>query len=402
LMAVNGASGSSSPESAWPERYSQSGARVQLRISDSIDRTASQGSTTAALDRKERTMGFLSHFPALFRYQNALRVDLAMDLGTANTLIYVKGEGIVVNEPSLVAIDTRTQKTVAVGRAAREFLGRAPAHIRAERPLRDGVIADFDAAMAMIQGLLAKAFRPHFWLNPRIAIGIPSGITQVEKRAVKEAAYRSGGRFIRLVEEPMAAAVGAGVDVGRPMGNMVVDIGGGTTEVAIIALGATAYCESLRMAGHEMDQAIVRYFQRHLHLEIAPTLAEQVKIKLGCALPLPGDPTMTVTGKDVGKGGPRTTEVRASLICEALEQPVDAILDAIRRALENVSAALIEDVKSQGLILTGGGALLSGLDRLIEHMSGIRAHIADDPLTSVVRGCGIAIEDPKKWERIFV
>jgi rod shape-determining protein MreB and related proteins len=348
-------------------------------------------------------MRLFSKISSLLRHPaKAFRIDLAMDLGTANTLIYIKGEGIVVNEPSLVAIDTRTGHTVAVGRAAREFLGRAPAHIRAERPLKDGVIADLDAAMAMIRGLLAKAFKPRFSLNPRIVVGIPSGITQVEKRAVRDSAYQAGGRHIMLVEEPMAAAIGAGLDVERPKGNMVVDIGGGTTEVAVISLCATTYCESVRVAGNAMDQAIVRHLQRHLHLEISPGLAEQIKIRIGCVRPLPEDPTMVVTGKEVARGGPRTIELRSSVVCEALEEPVDAILDTIRRALELVPAALTEDIKNRGLVLTGGGALLEGLDGLIEHMIGIRAARSDDPLTSVVRGCGTIIEDPKRWERIFV
>jgi rod shape-determining protein MreB and related proteins len=329
-------------------------------------------------------------------------IDLAMDLGTANTLIYVKGEGIVVNEPSLVAVDTRNQKTVAIGRQALEFRGRGPAHIRTQRPLKDGVIADFDAAMAMIKGFLGKVFTPRIWLNPRIVIGVPLGITQVEKRAVRESAYQAGGRHILLVDEPMAAAMGAGLDVEQAKGNMVVDIGGGTTEVAIISLCATAYCESVRVAGDVMDEAIIRHLQRTMHVEIPQSLAEQIKITIGCARPLYDDPTMTVTGKELGRGGPRTINLSASQICEALEEPVDAILDTVRRALEQVPPALAADVKDRGLVITGGGALLPGLDRLIEGMMGIRAVLADDPLTSVVHGCGMAIEDLKRWQGIFI
>lgn len=347
-------------------------------------------------------MTFASRLLSFLGFSDGLQVDLAMDLGTANTLIYVKGKGIIVNEPSVVALDTRTNKTVAIGRTARQFLGRTPPHIRAERPLKDGVIADFDAAMAMIRVFLAKAFTPRFWLNPRIVIGVPSGITQVEKRAVKDSAYQAGARHIFLIEEPMAAALGAGLDVDMPVGNMVVDIGGGTTEVAIISLCATAYCESVRVAGDEMDEAILRYLQRNMHIEVTPELAEEIKIRIGCAAKTGPEKKIAVTGKEVGRGGPRTVDVTSHHVAEALEEPVDAILDTIRRALENSSPALLADVKERGLILSGGGALLSGLDQLIYRMTGIRAYMADDPLAGVVRGCGMAIEDLQRWERVFV
>ncbi|HMK34315.1 MAG TPA: rod shape-determining protein [Desulfomonilaceae bacterium] len=330
-------------------------------------------------------------------------IELAMDLGTANTLIYLKGKGIIVNEPSVIAIDITTNQTIALGRQARDFLGRTPPHIRAERPLKDGVIADFDAAMAMIKGFLGMVFKPRFWLNPLLVIGVPSGITQVEKRAVKDSAYEAGARHIHLIEEPMAAAVGAGLDVERPLGNMVVDIGGGTTEVAIISLCATSYCESIRVAGDEMDEAILRYLQRNMHLEITLAQAEEIKIRIGCASAEESpDLGMMVTGKELGRGGPRTVELTSAHISEALEEPVDAILDTIRRALENAPPALLSDVKERGLVLTGGGALLSGLDRLIYRMTGVPAFIADDPLATVVTGCGMAIENPERWRRIFI
>ena len=317
-------------------------------------------------------MSFVSKFLNLLVFSDRLRVDLAMDLGTANTLIYVKGQGIIVNEPSVVAIDTRTNKTVAIGRTARQFLGRTPPYLRAERPLKDGVIADFDAAMAMVKGFMEKAFTPRLWLSPRIVIGVPSGITQVEKRAVKDSAYQAGARQIFLIEEPMAAALGAGLDVDMPVGNMVVDIGGGTTEVAIIALCATAYCESIRVAGDEMDDSIVRYLQRNMHIEVTPELAEDIKIRIGCAAKTGPEKKMPVTGKELARGGPRTVEVTSRHVAEALEEPVDAILDTIRRALETAPPALLADVKERGLILSGGGSLLSGLDQLIYKMTGIR------------------------------
>ncbi len=344
-------------------------------------------------------MSFWSKLKQIF---GSLGVDMAMDLGTANTLIYVKGRGIVVNEPSVVAIDTRTNRTIAVGKEAREYLGRTPPWIRATRPLKDGVIADFDAAMGMIDGFLARVFKRRSLLSPRIVIGVPSGITQVEKRAVKDSAYHAGAKKIFLVEEPMAAAMGAGLDVERPIGNAVVDIGGGTTEVAVISLCATVYCESIRVAGDEMDEAIARYLLRTMHLEVNPAIAEQVKIRIGAATPEGEEKSMDVTGKEVRRGGPRTVRVTSAHIVEAVEEPVDAILDAIGRALENTPAALLADIKERGILLTGGGALMSGLDILVEKMTGIRAWVADDPLTSVVHGCGEAIEDPARWERVFI
>ncbi|MGO9569004.1 MAG: rod shape-determining protein [Desulfomonilaceae bacterium] len=338
----------------------------------------------------------------LDRAGQKFRMDLAMDLGTANTLVYVKGNGIVVNEPSLIALDTRSHQTIAIGKQAREYLGRGPAHIKAERPLKNGVIADFEAAMAMIKGFLAKAFTPRFWLRTRIVIGVPSGITQVERRAVRESAYEAGARHVFLVEEPMAAALGAGLDVDLPVGNLVVDIGGGTTEVAVISLCATAYCESIRVAGDEMDEAILRYLLRNMHLEITPALAEEIKIRIGCVAENGESQSMTVTGKELGRGGPRTVTLTASDVSAALEETVDTILDTVRRALENAPPALLSDIEERGLVLTGGGALLNGLDSLIHKMTGIPTYLADDPLASVVRGCGIFIEDPVRWERIAV
>lgn len=347
--------------------------------------------------------GFLDTLKGIAgRLVHGSSVDMAMDLGTANTLVYVKGQGLMVNEPSVVAIDTRTDTVVAIGREARDFLGRTPPYIVALRPLKNGVIADFDPAMAMIKGFLAKAFRSGWRARHRVVIGVPSGITQVERRAVRDSAYEVGARYIHLVEEPMAAAMGAGLDVERPRGNMVVDIGGGTTEVAIISLNTTAYCESIRVAGDEMDEAILRYVQRTMHLGITQAIAEDIKMRIGRALVVGDDESMEVTGKDLGSGGPRTVELKASQIAEALEEPVDAILDAVREALENAPPALLADIKDRGIILTGGGAMLAGLDVLIHKMTGMRTYLAEDPLTSVVRGCSMAIEDLPRWSGIFI
>ncbi len=338
----------------------------------------------------------------LGRVWKGIGIDLAMDLGTANTLIYLKGKGIVLNEPSVIAIDLRTKRTLSIGKDAQEFLGRAPEWIWTGRPLKDGVIADFDCAMAMIKGFLARIFKPRVWLNPRIVIGVPSGITQVEKRAVKDAAYEAGAGTIHLVEEPMAAAIGTGLDVERPKGNLIVDIGGGTTEVAVISLCATAYCESIRVAGDEMDEALARYLQKTMHLEISTDMAESIKLRIGCAIPDADIGPMEVTGKYLGRGGPRTVELTSRHMSEALTEPVDAILDAVRRALQSSPPTLLSDIKERGIVLTGGGSLLAGLDTLITKMTGIRAYVADAPLTSVVRGCGVAIEDPVRWKRIFI
>ncbi|MEW6114556.1 MAG: rod shape-determining protein [Thermodesulfobacteriota bacterium] len=329
-------------------------------------------------------------------------VDLAMDLGTANTLVYRKGEGIIINEPSVVARDRQANRTVAVGKKAARYVGRNPEWMIVGRPLKDGVIADFDGAMAMIRGFLAKAFTPRLWRSCRIVIGIPSGTTQVEKRAVRESAYEAGAKEIFLMEEPMAAALGAGADVADPSGFMIVDIGGGTTEVAVIALGTTTHWESTRVAGDEMDAAIVRYLQQQMRIEISSTLAEQIKIRVGCALELREERSMDVTGKELGKGVARTVTLTSSEMRKAVTEPVGSILDTVRRALERLPPALLSDISERGIILSGGGALLSGLDRLISRFTGIPVFMADDPLTTVVRGCGMAIEDPRRWRNVFV
>ncbi len=340
-------------------------------------------------------MFFARFRQTLHFWSRSLRTELAMDLGTANTLVYRKGSGIVLDEPSVVALESRTGLRVALGAEAKSYLGRTPDHIRAVRPLKDGVIADFDAATAMVNGFLERVHKPRFWINPKIIIGVPSGITPVEKRALKEAAYMAGARYIYLMEEPMAAAIGGGLNIYRPRGNMIVDIGGGTTEIAVITLASTAYSESIRIAGDQMDDAVLKYVYKNLHVELTPAQAEEVKIRIGCASADDMDRRITVTGKEVGRGGPRTIEIHSSQVAEALEETVDTILDTIRRALEQVSPALLSDIKDRGILLTGGGALLTGLDKLIQKMTGIETRVAENPLTSVVMGCAIALEDPE-------
>jgi rod shape-determining protein MreB len=329
---------------------------------------------------------------------------LAMDLGTANTLIYLKGEGIILNEPSVVAIDNNSGKIVAVGKEAKEYIGRTPPHISAIRPLKDGVIADFDVTKAMIKQFLAMAGKDRDIKKPKMVVGVPSGITQVEKKAVIDACYLAGVRTVYLIEEPMAAAIGAKLPIDLPRGNMVVDMGGGTTEVAIISLSAVAYSESLRVAGDELDEAIVRYIYKKYQVSIGIIAAERLKIAMGATAT---DEERTadsigVVGKDFVSGIPKSIKISSAEIREAIEEPVSAIVDAVRRAMEKVPPELIYDLNESGMVLTGGGALLRGLDRRIEHETGIRVYVMDEPLLSVVLGSGMALEDMDRYKRVFI
>jgi rod shape-determining protein MreB and related proteins len=328
---------------------------------------------------------------------------LAMDLGTANTLIYLKGEGVILNEPSVVAIDNNSGKIVAVGKEAKEYIGRTPPHISAIRPLKDGVIADFDVTKAMIKQFLAMAGKDRDITKPKMVVGVPSGITQVEKKAVIDACYLAGVRTVYLIEEPMAAAIGAKLPIDLPRGNMVVDIGGGTTEVAIISLSAVAYSESLRVAGDELDEAVVRHIYKKYQISIGIIAAERLKIGMGATLA--GDTaadTISVVGKDFVSGIPRSIKISAAEIREAIEEPVSAIVDAVRRAMEKVPPELIYDLNESGMVLTGGGALLRGLDRRIQQETGINVYVMDEPLLSVVLGSGMALEDMERYRRVFI
>lgn len=344
------------------------------------------------------------------RFLGLFSKDLAMDLGTANTLIYVKKEGIVLDEPSVVAIDNRTDQTIAVGRQAKRMYGRTPDTIRAVRPMKDGVIADFEVTKKMITYFLNKVCKRRRLLNPRLMVCIPSGITQVEKRAVIDSAKQSGARKVLLIEEPMAAAVGAGLPIEEESGCMVVDIGGGTTEAAIISLSSTAYQESLRVAGDEMDEAIMRYIRQEHKLVIGPYEAENIKIKIGSALSMEGPKYATARGKDLVSGIPRAIQVNDDEIRFALREPVNAIVDVIDRALNRISAELASDIYERGVMLTGGGALLKGLDRYIsEQLSSrsekgakLKVYIADDPLRSVVLGSGKVLDNFKLLKKICV
>jgi rod shape-determining protein MreB len=327
----------------------------------------------------------------------------AMDLGTANTLIYMKGEGIILNEPSVVAIDNNTGKVIAVGREAKEYIGRTPPNISAIRPLKDGVIADFDVTKAMIKYFLTVVRRDRKIQKPKMVVGVPSGITMVEKKAVVDACFQVGIRDVYLIEEPMAAAIGAEMPIELPRGNMVVDIGGGTTEVAIISLSATAYSESLRVAGDEIDESIVRFLQKKHQIAIGVIAAEKIKIEGASVYPMEGrSESLGLVGKDMLTGIPKNMRVTREEIREAIDEPVSAIIDAIRRALEKLPPEFSSDLTESGMVLTGGGALLDGLDHRIQRETGITVHVAEEPLLSVVLGAGRALEDMPRYKKVFI
>lgn len=319
--------------------------------------------------------------------------DMAMDLGTANTLIYVKNRGVLVNEPSLVAVDENTGQPLAVGRAAKEMFGKTSKKIRCVRPMKDGVIADFEMTALMVEYMLGKA-RPKWSMQkPRIVIGVPSGVTQVEKRAVIEAALACGVREVFLVEEPMASALGAGLPVDQPIGNMIVDIGGGTTEVAIISMNGTMYSHSIRVAGDEMDEAIQRYIKREFSMDVGIFEAERVKLVLGSALPFGETRKTTIFGRDVATGMPQSAEIADEGVRESLQEPISAIISSVTTALEQTTPEVAHDIISQGIYLAGGGALLKGLSERLHRETGIRFHRAQDPLSCVVRGVGAIVDN---------
>jgi rod shape-determining protein MreB len=328
--------------------------------------------------------------------------NLAMDLGTANTLLYTPKNGIVLNEPSVVALDRKTDKILAVGKEAKEFLGRTPGNIRAVRPLKDGVIADFEVTSVMIAYFIKKVIQGLQLAKPKMVICVPTGITQVEKRAVIESAKQAGAREVMLIEEPMAAAIGAQLPIEQPLGNMVVDIGGGTTEVAVISLSAVAYAESIRVAGDEMNEAIQRYVKNEYRLLIGENAAEKIKMEIGSALPMKEKATFTVAGKSLVSGTPRTIEVNDDEIRESIREPVNAIVMAVRQALEKTPPELVTDVANNGLLLAGGGALLRGLDKMISQDSELSVIVDDEPLTTVLRGTGKALVREKHYEQVFI
>jgi rod shape-determining protein MreB len=328
--------------------------------------------------------------------------DLAIDLGTANTLVFAKGKGIVVNEPSIVAINKTTGEIEAVGREAKEMVGRTPGNIVAIRPMKDGVIADFKVTERMLNYFIQKAHGRKMMVHPRIVIGVPSEITQVEKRAVSESAYRAKASEVHLVEQAMVAAIGAGLPITEPSGNMVVDIGGGTTDVAVISLSGIVYSRSVRVAGNEMDDAIMNYLKRKYNLLIGERTAEQIKMQIGSAYPLDMPVTMEIKGRNLIEGVPKTVTIEDSEIREALSDCVATILNAIRVALERTPPELSADISDRGIVLTGGGALIKNLDRRIREETGLPVSIAEDPLASVVLGTGKMLTDFKLLRRIAI
>ena len=321
-----------------------------------------------------------------------MSTDIGVDLGTANVLVYVKGKGIVLREPSVVAIDKDSNRVLAIGEEARRMLGRTPGNIVAIRPLREGVIADYDTTESMLRHFIRKVAGKSLFFKPRIMVCIPSGVTTVEKRAVLEAAMQAGARKTYLIEEPLAAALGAGLDIAEPCGAMVVDIGGGTTEVAVISLAGIVYSKSVRVAGDKMDEAILQYIKRKHNLAIGERTAEEIKTTIGNVLPEEPYETMDIKGRDLVAGIPKTITISSKEIQSAIAEQVDVIVDAVRVALESTPPELSADIVDQGIVLTGGGALLKNLDQRLRNETGMPIIVADDPLSSVVLGSGKALD----------
>lgn len=328
--------------------------------------------------------------------------DIGIDLGTANTLVHVKGKGIVVREPSVVAIDTTTKKVLAVGNNAKEMIGRTPGNIVAIRPMKDGVIADFDITQAMIKSFIKTVSSSGTIMKPRVVVCIPSGITEVEKRAVEEAVLAAGAREAYLMEEPMAAAIGAGLPVEEPTGSMVVDIGGGTSEVAVISLGGIVTSRSARIAGDALDGAIVAYIKKQYNLMIGDRTGEQIKLTIGSAFPMEDNADMEIRGRDLVTGLPKNITITREEIRTALSEPILAIIDAVKFTLEKTPPELSSDIMDRGIMLTGGGALIAGLDKLIEHETGIPVNIAAEPLDCVALGTGKVLEEIETLKKVLI
>jgi rod shape-determining protein MreB len=328
--------------------------------------------------------------------------DMAVDLGTANTLVYVRGRGIVLNEPSVVAVNQDTGGILAVGIEAKKMIGRTPGNIVAIRPLKDGVIADFDTTERMLRYFIQKVHKRSYLAKPRIVVCVPSGITGVEQRAVKDAGYAAGARKVYIIEEPMAAAIGAGLPIHEPTGNMVVDIGGGTTEVAVISLGGIVTALSIRVGGDELDQSIINWVKREYSLLLGERTAEEIKMAIGSAYQLANEYDAEIRGRDLATGLPKTITVTAAEIRKALEEPVNAIVNAVKGTLDKCPPELSSDLMDRGIVLTGGGALLKGLDERLRRETGMPIHIADRPLDAVVEGSGKCIEEFEALEKVLI
>lgn len=328
--------------------------------------------------------------------------DMAVDLGTANTLVYVRGRGIVLNEPSVVAINTKSGAILAVGAEAKRMIGRTPAHIVAIRPLKDGVIADFDVTEKMLRYFIQRVHKRTFLAKPRVVVCVPSGITGVEQRAVEEATISAGARSAFIIEEPMAAAIGAGLPVHEPTGNMIVDIGGGTTEVAVVSLGGIVSSQSIRIGGDELDEAIITYVKKEYSLMLGERTAEEIKMAIASAFPVPDEAQAEIRGRDLVTGLPKTILVSAEEIRKAIEEPVNAIVDAVKNTLDKTPPELAADIMDKGIVLAGGGSMLKGLDERLKHETGMPIHIADDPLFAVAVGSGKCLEEFESLKRVLI
>ncbi|MGN1271358.1 MAG: rod shape-determining protein [Clostridia bacterium] len=328
--------------------------------------------------------------------------DIGIDLGTANTLVTLKGKGVILKEPSVVAIDRRSGNILATGYEAKEMLGRTPETIKAVRPLKDGVIADFTATQLMLKNIVSKVCQRYNAGRPRVVVGVPSGITEVEERAVEESVLRAGAKEVYLIEEPMAAAIGANLDVAEPTGNIIVDIGGGTTEVAVISLGGVVISNSLRIAGDELDEDIINYIKREMGLAIGETTAEEIKIEIGCALPLMTEESMEVRGRDLGNGLPRNVIITSTQIEEAMRDSINEIVEVVKATLEKTPPELASDIVEKGIVLAGGGALIRNLDKLLSQKTEMPVYIAENPLECVVKGTGKTLEDLERLKTVLI
>ncbi len=336
-----------------------------------------------------------------FKFFNLSFKDIGIDLGTANILVTLRGKGIILNEPSVVAIDNITGKIVATGSEAKEMLGRTPEKIKAVRPLKDGVIADFTATRLLLKNIVQKVCKRYNIVRLRAVVGVPSGITEVEERAVEEAITQAGAKEVYLIDEPIAAAIGAGIEISEPSGNIIVDIGGGTTEVAVISLGGVVVSNSLRIAGDEIDEAIINYIKKELNLAIGQTTAEEIKIKIGCALPLMTKEVMEIRGRDLNTGLPKNIQITSEQIQEAMIEPINDIIDVVKMTLEKTPPELASDIMEKGIVLSGGGALIKNLDKLIGEKTGMPVIVAENPLNCVVKGTGKTLEDLEKLKTVL-
>jgi len=332
---------------------------------------------------------------------DALSNDIGIDLGTANTLVYVRNQGIVLNEPSVVAVEKSTGKVLAIGAAAKEMMGRTPGGIAAIRPLKDGVIADFEISEKLIADFIRRVVRHKYLMKPRVVVSVPSGITEVEKRAVRDSAENAGAREVYLLAEPMAAAIGVGLPVEQPSGSMIIDIGGGTTEIAVIALNGIVNDTSIRVAGDELNDAIIMYLKKNYNLLIGELTAELLKIKIGSAFPLDKELSMDIRGRDLVAGVPKNLKLSSVQVREALSETIDIIVEAVRQALERTPPELASDILERGIILTGGGALLRGLDKRLRQETNLPVNVAEDPLTCVVRGAGKVLENLTGYAKVL-